>query len=413
MAVEQNIPRKFGWRWYAAAGLFLAGFLGLAGGVEVSERPDILTSGLLTKAYYALGLFVVGGLDIGTPLSGPIWARTLLWVAYFGAPLLTASAVMEALIQVLSPDRWQLRRIRDHIIIFGSGRLTLSYLRLLRRNSPRVRVIVIDTEFDPVREQELQQKYRVTTIIGDLTHDYLLGRLRLNKARRILLLGDNDFQAFEAASRILELSPKLTGRVILHCHNLRFMRSLQNTQLADQCEIFNTYHLAGGGFVRDNLIDHFKRTDQKDVVVMAGFGRFGQSILEELHAIASDEIDQVAVVDKDADRRVLVVDEQEVIESNYPRTVFQGDISHPEVWRNVTDSIDLSVRAPTVVLGTGQEQDNLRTALWIKDKYPNALVFARTRDISNFALAVGSEHGIKNISITQLVETNIPQRWLS
>ena len=55
---------------------------------------------------------------------------------------------------------------------------------------------------------------------------------------------------------------------------------------------------------------------------------------------------------------------------------------------------------------------NLRTALWLKRKYPNAMVFARTNDISRLALEVGVEHDIGMFSIKQLVEDNVPQDWL-
>ncbi|MEM7099938.1 MAG: NAD-binding protein [Pseudomonadota bacterium] len=413
MPLENLTNRSLGWRWYAAALLFLSGFIGLVSGVDVSERPDVSTSDLLTKAYYALGLFVVGGLDIGTPQDGPFWGRVLLWIAYFGAPLLTASAVIEALVQVLEPGRWQIRRIRDHIIVFGSGRLTISYLRVLRRHSPKTPVVIVDTHFDSVREEELKQTFHATIMVGDLTHDYLLERLRLHRAKRVLMLGDNDYQGFEAATRILAIEPKLKNNLILHSHNLRLMRSVQGSELASQCEIFNTYNLAAEGLVRDQLVQHFRETPVRDIVVMAGFGRFGQSVLEELQYHAAHEIDQVAVLDRDASRRVLVVDEQEKIHADYDRHVFEGDIAHPDVWRQLTDKLDLEKDNPTVVLGTGEEQNNLRTALWIKQKYPNAVVYARTNDRSNFALAVGGEHGIKNISITQLVEQYMPERWMT
>ena len=385
----------------------------LGSGVALSERPDVVDAGWLTRAYYSIGFFVLGGLELGVPVDGPAWARAMLWIAYFGSPILAASAVIEAVLQVLVPDRWQLRRIRKHTIIFGSGQLTLSYLRIMRATSPRTKVVVVDQEFDSVREQELQANYGATTVVGDLTHTYLLRQLRLSRAHRVLLLGGNDFQSFEAATRILAIAPRLAGKVVVHCHNLRFMRSLEGSDLAGQAEIFNRYNLAATGLVRDELVDHFKHTDDRDVVVMAGFGRFGQSVLEELHRFAELEIERGAVVDRDADRRVLVVDEQAQIDSRYPRLVFQGDISHPQVWRELADSIDLTKNAPTVLLGTGAEQDNLRTALWLKDKYPNALVLARTNDKSHFASAIGGERGIRNISITQLVEANIPGRWVA
>ena len=410
--MQQHDPAKLNWRWWAAAALFAFGFIGLNAGVSLSERTDVVASGILTKAYYALGFFVVGGLDVGTPVGGPLWARSILWLAYFGAPLLTASAVIDAVIQVITPDRWHLRRIQDHVIVFGSGPLTLSYLSQLQRHSPALKIVVVDIAFDPVREQELINKFGVTTLIGDLTHDYLLHQLRLKNARQVLLFGDNDFQGFEAATRILQIAPRLQQKLILHCHNLRFMRSIANTALASQCEIFNKYNLAATGFVQDNLLDHFHLTTDKDVVILAGFGRFGQSVLEELQTIAASEIAHVAVIDIDADRRVLVAAEQDRLGNDYQRTVLQGDVAHPTVWEQLTQIVDLKISQPTVILGTGKEQENLRTALWIKQRFPNARVFARTNDISKFALEVGSEHGIKSISITQLMEDHFPNRWL-
>ncbi len=410
--MQLNSSSHVNWRWWAAAGLFSCGFIGLMAGTGLTERPDVINANGLTRAYYALGLFVVGGLDIGMPSGGPWWARGMLWVAYFGAPFLTASAVIEALIQAISRDRWQLRRMQDHIIIFGSGTLTVSYLRLLRKHNTRQTVIVVDKHFDPVREQELTNKFGATTLVGDLTHDYLLQQLRLPQARRVLLFGEDDFQAFEAAARILQLAPNLAGNLILRCHNLRFMRSLKDTDLLQSCQTFNTYNLAGDGFVEDHLVEHFHQTKARDVVVMAGFGRFGQSVLEGLQDIAAQEIEHVCVIDIDADRRVLVAAEQEKIGEGYQRTVFQGDISHPVVWEQLARTVNLSESEPTVILGTGNEQDNLRTALWIKERYPNALVFARTNDISMFASSVGSGHGIKSISINQLMEDHIPLQWL-
>lgn len=404
--------QPLGWRSILAVALFLCGFIGLSTGVPLSERPDVVDASALAKAYYALGFFVVGGLDVGTPVGGTWWAQTLLWIAYFGCPMLTASTVVEALFQVLKPARWQLRNIRNHTIIFGSNRLTTSYLRVLQKHPLAGKVVVVDTAFDSITEQELKQKFGARTVVGDLTHSYFLRLLRLRRARRILLLGDDNFQAFEAASRILEIAPQLAGRIVIHCQNLRFMRSLADTDLAGKCEIFNTYNLAAQGFVHASLTEHFHKTVNKDNVVIAGFGRFGQSVLEELTYHAADQIDQIAVIDSDADRRVLVVAEQNRISAGFESHVFQGDIGHPGVWNRLTSNLDLSIDEPTIILGTGQEQDNLRTALWLKKKFPNAYVYTRTNGISRFALAVGTEHGIKSISITQLVEENIPPGWL-
>lgn len=378
--VERALPARrrsrINWRWTAAAAFFFCAFGSLTMGVGLTERPDVQTSGVLTRAYYSLGLFVVGGLDLGTPNGGPLIGRVMLWIAYFGSPLLTASAVIEAVLRVMRPQRWHLRRLKDHIVIVGAAGLTTSYLRMLRGHVGTTPIVVVDDAVDPVREEELEQTFDVTIVSGDISHEFLQRQLRLHRAMQMVFLGDNDFLGFETASTVLRRYPMLTSRIVLHCHNLRFLRSMQDTRVAQHCTTFNAYHLAARSLVSRTLLEHFRRTSKRDVVVIAGFGRFGQTIAEELEAHAGDELATVAIIDKDADRRILVAEEQQRLSGNYRRMVLQGDISHPEVWRRLTDSVDLSEHQPTLILGTGQAEENLRTALWLKRRYPNALVFA-------------------------------------
>jgi hypothetical protein len=108
---------------------------------------------------------------------------------------------------------------------------------------------------------------------------------------------------------------------------------------------------------------------------------------------------------------MLVVEEQARLDDDYQRIVVQGDVSNPKVWHELATQVDLGVDQPTVVLGTGNAAENLRSALWIKGRYPNAFVFARTNDVSEFALEVGAEHGVNAFSIRQLVEDNLPAEW--
>ena len=404
--------QALGWRWYAAGGLFLLAFGGLLSGVSLSERPGVPEAGLLTQAYYSLGLFVVGGLDVGVPEGGPMLGRIALWIAYFGAPLLTASAVIEAVLRVLVPQRWRMRRLRDHVLVVGADELTTSYLRVLRRYHPDDDVIVVDEAVETVREQELEETFGVTVVVGDMTHRFLMRELKVRRARKVMLLGGDDFKTFEAASRILRDYPKLAERLVVHGHNLRFLRSLQGSALLAQCTMFNAYNFAATSLVRNELAAHFKKTAARDVVVLAGFGRFGQTVLEELDENAAGEVATVAIIDKDADRRVLVVEEQDRLAGGYDRIVVQGDIGHPTAWHELQEQVDLADGEPVVILGTGDAGQNLRTALWLKGRWPNCLVFTRTNDTSELTRQMQIEHDIQGISITELVEENLPESWL-
>lgn len=404
--------QQFLWRGICALLFIAIGVIALESGVSVSERPDVVDADILSKTYYSLSLFVIGGVELGTPHGGPLYGRVLLWLSYFGAPILAASTLLEALLRALAPQSWALRRLKNHVIIVGEGELPLSTLKVLRRHNSKIPVVVVTSNKDDLLAAELKQTFGAFVVTGDISHDFLVEQLRVSEARRVFLLGENSLRSYEAAANLIERVPGIADRVVIHCSRLRFMRSMENTAVAKQCEIFNTYHLAASALVRSHLIEQFRETHTRDIVVLAGFGRFGQTILEELQNSALDELETVAIIDQDARRRVLVADEQMQFSGDYRRELFEGDVAHPEVWDNVQDAVDITGGNVVFVLGTGKEEENLRTALWLRRQYPKAMVISRASKKSLFASQVGEEHNIVSISITQLVEDNLPGAWV-
>ena len=400
------------WRSLGALLFFSCALLGFQSGVWVSERPGLAESGLLIQAYYSLSLFVMGGVDLGVPSGGAPAGRVLVWLAYFGAPVLFASTVINALIRGFASSHWQLRRIRNHVLVVGADELILSYLRVLRQRGCDAPIVAAGRNFELAVQDELREDFGATVVIGDVTHEYYLRQLRPQHASKVLLLGANSLRSYEAASVMLGMFPDIGPKLVVHCASLRFMRAMRNTEVAQQCQVFNTYHLAASGLVRNHLLSHFRSTSPKDTVVLAGFGLFGQTILEELLDSAADEIKNVIIIDKDARRRVLVADEQRPFSGPCRREVFQGDIANPGVWQQLQERIDLNQRDSVVVLGTGGEEDNLRTALWIRERFPLAKVIARSSKGSRFATEVAEGHDIVNVSISDLLEENIPGDWV-
>ncbi|MGI9288775.1 MAG: NAD-binding protein [Pseudomonadales bacterium] len=403
---------KFPWRIAVAVFFFCSAIIGFEMGVAVTERPDVANENLLSKAYYSLSLFVVGGVDLGTPFGGPLIGRILLWSAYFGAPILAASTLVVTLLQALAPQSLHLRRLKDHVIVVGDGELVWSYLRVLRAHDPKARVVIVCATPEQANLGEFKESMGATVVCGDVTHAYFLKQLRVERARKVLLLDDSSLRSYEAASALIKLVPDIGNKVIIHCANLRFMRAMENTDVAKRCQTFNAYHLAAAGLVRSHLLHHFKETHSKDIVIIAGFGRFGQTILEELQGKAMEQLDTVIIIDIDIHRRVLVADEQTEFSGTYKRELFEGDVAHPDVWERVRREANVVGNNTVFVLATGREEDNLRTALWLRRRYPAAMVMARSSTDSLFAGEVGREHDLVNISITQLVEDNIPTSWI-
>lgn len=409
---ESYSSDKFPWLSAGALLFFFCALIGFEMGVAVSERPELASSGILTKAYYSLSLFVVGGVDLGTPQGGPLIGQILVWTAYFGSPILAAWGLIGALLRALAPPSWQLKRLNNHIIVVGDGPLAISYLRVLREHNRKISVVVVSTSNEQLLSDELKQTFGAIVVSGDITHEFFLRELHVERARKILLLDNNSLRSYEAASVLINLVPGIAERVVIHCASLRFMRSMANTRVANSCHSFNTYHLAASGLVRSQMLHHFRETRSKDVVIMAGFGRFGQTILEELQKSAQGELETVIIIDIDAHRRVLVADEQIEFSGDYRRELYEGDIAHPEVWERVSQEANVEGDNTVFVLGTGREEENLRTALWLRRKYPGAMVIARSSKESLFAAEVGQEHNIVSISIAQLVEENIPRAWI-
>ena len=319
--------QQFLWRGICALLFIAIGVIALESGVSVSERPDVVDADILSKTYYSLSLFVIGGVELGTPQGGPLYGRVLLWLSYFGAPILAASTLLEALLRALAPQSWALRRLKNHVIIVGEGELPLSTLKVLRRHNSKIPVVVVTSNKDDLLAAELKQTFGAFVVTGDISHEFLVEQLRVSEARRVFLLGENSLRSYEAAANLIERVPGIADRVVIHCSRLRFMRSMENTAVAKQCEIFNTYHLAASALVRSHLIEQFRETHTRDIVVLAGFGRFGQTILEELQNSALEELETVAIIDQDARRRVLVADEQMQFSGDYRRELFEGDVA--------------------------------------------------------------------------------------
>lgn len=399
------------WNSWSAIIIFGCGFVGLAMGVEVSERAGVPETDLLTKAYYALGLFVLGGLDLGTPTGGPLPGRLLLWTAYFGAPMWTASTIFQTILRALRPPVWHVRNLKGRIVIFGGGELTLAFLnRIVAGGNPRRVIVIVDSTMHPQIDE--LRSYRGIRVIVTTGHQFRrLGRYPLHTAHRFLMLSENDAINFELASFLLEHHPQLASRIVFHVSDLRFLRVMRDSHVVQQCQTFNQYELAATQLAREWLIRRFNETEHRDTVVLAGFGRFGQSILEQLERHASDAFSRVAIIDLQAEQRALIADEHVAVERRYSRHTYEGDIDDPEIWLRLFEEVVISDQEPVFVITTGDDQTNLRCAIWLRQRFSNALIVSRTLAPSYFARGVCKEHDIVSVNTAELVQSSIPHAW--
>jgi len=390
--------------------VFLAGFAGLASGVEVSER-DLSEVNLWAKAYYALGLFVVGGLDLGTPHGGPMIGRALVWLAYFSAPLITASALIETALRILDPLALRARRLDGHVIVGGGGRLARLYIRRLRELDPKVAIVVVERDANKARLAELQEIHKALVIIGDVTSDETLEAIGVARARRVMLLTGDDFANLDAAARIASKAPELRGRVVAHVSDLGFMRAVSRREHAGSFQTFNSLEYAARDLVRQRLLARFEATVQIDVVILAGFGRFGQTVLDQLQIHADGHFGKVVLVDIEARLNAQTFAENPGFEDGHELRVIEGHLRHPEVWQQVDEVVSADDGPPVIVVGTGDDGLNLQVALDLIRRYPEAHVTVRSFGASPFAAEVAAATGVLPFQLAELITNSMPSTW--
>jgi voltage-gated potassium channel Kch len=340
-----------------------------------------------------------------------MWARWLLWGVYFAAPLVTASALLEIVWAIALSMAYRLRRLRDHTVIIGAGRLAELYLAKLREHSPRALIVLVDKNPDNPRLQPLAAKYPMTVVLGDINNPVTLGLLRLEHARRVLILTGNDFTNLNAASIILDNTPSLAGRIVLHVSNLRIVRSLGQALSGRAAAVFNTHEIAARHLIQQYLLERFAQTEHPDTVVLAGFGRFGQSVLQALQELAPGRFAQLIVVDFRGQERMNAFADRVGIVGEYAQHIVSGNLLDCNVWASLDQRCKLMQKAPLIVVGADDDMVNLEAALWLRRRYADAFVVARHFQRSSFSTQIANACDIVVFSIADLVTEAIPAQW--
>lgn len=372
-------------------------------GVDFSERPGMPGAPLLQQIYYATGLFFFGGLDLGTPVGGPLWAREMMWFCYFIAPVVTASALIEGALRTFTPQFFR-NPLRDHIVLVGHSQVARRMLARIREDTSKRSIVLLDD--DPSHIADLQARQ----ILGDIRDDVVRRGLRLERARRVLLLTDDDFVNLDAATAILQEYPRLEHRVIVHVKDSLMLRATGDLQALEGAHVFNMHANAARHLVHTRLMQHFESTEPRDVVVLAGFGRFGQALLTELQSFLPGTFDRLVLIDLDCDRTAAAYDVDVGFRTDVERTHLDADLRDPEVWAKV-DRLLEGHTAPVFVLASGDDAANIRSAIRLAATHPDALIVARTFNPTPFGERAAQAGGFSIVSIASLLEESMPENW--
>ncbi len=420
MGLSEPTPAEIvrgGWRWFRWRGLvlvavFACGLIAFCNGVDVTDRRGVPDADFMTKIYYTLGLFLFGGLDLGMPVGGPLWTRAMLWLVYFAAPAVTTSAIAEGILRAVGWDRFQLRHLHDHVVVGGCGRLAILYLDRLHKMHPNLRVVIVEKEAHKASAQIARRRFHAHVITGDIDSEAVMHTLNLNRAARLVLLTGDDYVNLSAASRAAHIAPRLASATLVHISDIRLFRLVEpGAGLPAGAVKFNSNHRAARYLVTESLLPHFQKSEYADVVVLAGFGRFGQSLLDELQRHAADSLSKVAIIDREADLMSMVFDQQVGFGKQYEHEVLEADLRHPRTWQQIEPTVIHAVNEPVFILSSGDDGVNIRTALWLSQKYPHAKIIARCFQSSAFTKEISEQCQFEIVSTLDLVHEGMQPEW--
>jgi hypothetical protein len=120
----------------------------------------------------------------------------------------------------------------------------------------------------------------------------------------------------------------------------------------------------------------------------------------------------VVIIDTECRKRADMFQEQVGFGEDYEHECIDGDLGDPDLWRRLDEHCTFAKGEPALVIGSGNDGANMHTALWLKAKYPNAYVVARSFRTSTFADEVSRERGFEVFAVAELLAHSIPSRFL-
>ena len=402
--------RHRGWlqRGVALVTVFGMALYAFRAGVTVSDRANVANAPLLAHIYYAAGLFVLGGMDLGTPASGPPFAQALLWAAYFLAPIITTSAVLEAGLRIADSASLDRLGLRHHVVLVGLGRLATTFVQAARSWDPDCLLVALDRDIQRAAVRHVRRELGVRVFLGDALLPSSFAALRLGRARCVALLTDDDLLNLEVAYRLARDYPTL--RVVAHVADIGLQRTAREVELPDaRVSVFNAHRAAAEHLYTEHLHGYFAGTAARDAVVLAGFGRFGQAILELLERQAGDAVARVIVADENARASLRGFRDQFAAAGAFRVSVVSGDLGEPRTWDRISRRLGALEVAPVIIVGTQHDRVNLQGGLHARRRWPTAPTFVRCQSESAFTEALALQHQLSVLAVNTLLEAALIQ----
>jgi len=324
-------------------------------GVVVSSNMDIGSAGFPTQLYYAISLFFLNGLDMGMPIGENNMLRNIFLVCYFIAPLMTAIAIIEAIILSLKPEKLR-RKLKNHIIFVGSGNLTLKEVKSLENE----KIIVVDKDSNHKNKEEL--KSLVTEyIIGDIKDESIQKRVNINEAKKIFLFTNKDEVNINTA---LVLKNE---NIVVRAEDLEMIDLFKDRFNIRSVHEENAISLINSS----NLLS-------KSKIVIYGFGRFGQNILRQLCLNKESLLKEVIIVDSEIKRQWWSFKYRLDADFSFEFTLIEKNQLDNSALNDVKQKTSLDKDSAIVFCISHDNYNNIKTANIFRKHYKEPSIYIRS-----------------------------------
>ena len=358
----------------------LYGF-GFGGGTE--NIDNVGDDGIIGWIYYTISLFVLGGIDLGAPVRGGAPGSYLsLWAAYYLAPLITTTVLIDAISNIIKAREIPKAVFEDHIILIGTWDLAISYLHAIREVEPTRQVVIVE-HTNRVEEVIFRRDSDSTTTIrvsGNVLRSEFLEALSLGNAFRVVVICEDDLLNLECSWSIRAINPEL--HIACHVGDLallrpvsRIARNRRNDETARLPSVFSTHRIASLQLYDEFLEPHFEGTGSLDNVVIAGFGQFGQTVLELITARGAGEVGTVTIVANDANAHLSQLT-TDIDFNDFKIETIEGDLEDPATWEQLAVSMT-GESPPIVLLAVSDLACNFRAATILRARFPDTRVLLR------------------------------------
>ena len=177
-------------------------------------------------------------------------------------------------------------------------------------------------------------------------------------------------------------------------------------------QFFNSHRVAAEALFANILLARFESTRGLDVVVLGGFGRFGQTIVERLQTLGEGELKKVLIVDHDAEKQAEIFAQEVGFGEGLEWECVGADMADPRTWSAVDSALAAHQGVISFVLGTDDDALNLRMAMSLRERYPTASITLRCFHHSTFNAELADSLKLTLVSLEDLVRAAIDDRIL-